>query len=109
MHKVAVIGSKDAVLAFQSLGITVVPVSSPEEAGRAVVRLAQQQYAVIFITEDEAQQIAETISRYKSEALPAIIPIPGSTGSSGFGMRNVRANVEKAIGADILFNAGSDS
>ena len=34
----------------------------------------------------------------------AVIPIPGSQGSNGLGMRRVRANVEKAIGADILFN-----
>ena len=34
----------------------------------------------------------------------AVIPIPGSRGSNGLGMSRVRANVEKAIGADILFN-----
>lgn len=102
-QKVAALGSKDAVLAFKALGITAVPVTSAEEASKSVVRLAQEGYAVIFITEDVADEIKETISRYKSEVLPAIIPIPGATGSTGLGMMNVRANVEKAIGADILF------
>ena len=35
--------------------------------------------------------------------LPAIIPIPDRTGSSGKGMENVRKSVERAVGADILF------
>ncbi len=103
MRKVAAIGSKDAVLAFKALGLTVVPVSSAEETSQAVFKLAQEGYAVIFITEAEAEMIPETISRYKMAALPAIIPIPGATGATGLGMKSVRANVEKAIGADILF------
>lgn len=107
MPKVAAIGSKDAILAFRALGITAVPVSSEAEASQKVFELAQDGYAVIFITEHVAMGIQETISRYKTETLPAIIPIPGATGSTGLGMRNVRANVEKAIGADILFRNDS--
>ena len=42
--------------------------------------------------------------RYKTMPGTAVIPIPGSRGSNGLGMSRVRANVEKAIGADILFN-----
>lgn len=103
MAKIAAVGPREAVLAFKALGIQVRPVSSPEEASRAVFDLANQDFQVIFITEAEAEQIAETISRYKTRALPAIIPIPGTTGTTGFGMAAVRANVEKAIGADILF------
>ena len=101
--KIAAVGAKDAVMAFQALGITVIPVETEEQASRAVFELAQKQYAVIFITEEEAARIPETISRYKTELLPAIIPIPGSAGPTGIGMQNVRDNVEKAIGADILF------
>lgn len=103
MKKIAAIGSNDAVLAFRAIGLTVVPVQTAEETSQAVFRLAEDGYAVIFITEAEAEMIPETISRYKTEAMPAIIPIPGAYGSTGLGMRNVRANVEKAIGADILF------
>ena len=31
-------------------------------------------------------------------------PIPGSAGTDGYAMSRVKANVEKAIGADILFS-----
>ena len=103
MSQIAVVGSRDTVLAFKALGLAVHPVDSAEEASQAVYRLAKDGTAVIFITEEYAAQIDETISRYKSSALPAIIPIPGASGATGEGMKRVRANVEKAIGADILF------
>lgn len=103
MRKIAVIGSGDTVKAFKALGLTAVPVSTAEEASRSVYRLAEEGYAVIFITEAEAELIEESISRYKTQELPAIIPIPGAYGLTGLGMRSIRSNVEKAVGADILF------
>lgn len=103
MKKVAAIGSRDTVLAFRALGLEVYAVDTPEQADRAVFELAQDGCAVIFVTEEFFGQIGETLERYKAQALPAIIPIPGASGATGEGMRNVRANVEKAIGADILF------
>ena len=64
--------------------------------------LAKEGYAVIFVTEEEAEGAREMIARFAAEPLPAIIPIPGASGANGFGMRAVRANVEKAVGVDIL-------
>jgi len=104
MAKIAAVGPKEAVLAFKALGLEVVPVATPSEAARAVHELAESGAAVIFITEREASQIEETISRYKTSPTPAIIPIPGAGGALGLGMAAVRKNVEKAVGADILFD-----
>ena len=36
---------------------------------------------------------------------PAIIPIPDALGSKGTGMKTLKANVEKAVGVDILNNS----
>lgn len=47
---------------------------------------------------------AEAVSKYRYESFPAIIPIPDSKGSSGVAMAQIKSNVEKAIGADILFS-----
>ncbi len=47
--------------------------------------------------------ICVAVSLTLAQPLPAIIPIPGSRGNTGLGMQKLRANVEKAIGADILF------
>ena len=44
------------------------------------------------------------ISDYAERPLPAIISLPGAKGSEGSGLANIKALVEKAIGADITFN-----
>ena len=100
--QIAVVGPKDAVLAFRALGVTVAPAQEPEAVSQAISRLAKEGYAVIFVTEEEAEGAREMIARFAAEPLPAIIPIPGASGANGFGMRAVRANVEKAVGVDIL-------
>lgn len=102
MYKIGVVGEKDAVIAFLALGLTVKAVESPEEAMKAVDGMARDGYGIIFVTETVAKDIEETINRYKNEMLPAIILIPGSKGSLGIGMANIKENVEKAVGVDIL-------
>ena len=44
------------------------------------------------------------IDDYAEKPLPAIISLPGASGSEGSGLANIKALVEKAIGADITFN-----
>lgn len=103
MYKMGVLGDRDSVLGFAAAGLDVFPVDTQESAQFTLHRLAREDYAVIFIIEQTAQMIPEAIDRYTTQAMPAIIPIPGSRGSEGMGMRGLRKNVEKAIGADILF------
>ncbi|MEG0741953.1 MAG: V-type ATP synthase subunit F [Clostridia bacterium] len=98
------VGERDAVLCFKALGMKVIPTTTPEETTHALFRLTQEGVRVIFITEAAAQQTPEALKRYQTQADVAIIPIPGSRGSTGYAMARVKANVEKAIGADILFN-----
>ena len=101
--KIAVVGDKDSVLAFKALGIDVFSVVNNAEAEDMLKKLAKE-YAVIFITEQIAMKAADVIGRYKARPYPAIIPIPSGEGATGFGMDGIRSDVEKAIGADILFN-----
>ena len=64
MHKIAVIGDKNSVLAFKALGLDVFTVTDDLEARKTVNRLAKNQYGVIFITEQIANKILDTISSY---------------------------------------------
>jgi V/A-type H+-transporting ATPase subunit F len=100
----AAVGERDAVLAFAAMGLSVSYAESAEEASRAVNRLAADGFAVIFITERAAGRIPETLERYRARQAPIVIPIPGSRGNTGLGARRLRADAEKAIGADILFD-----
>lgn len=98
------VGERDAVLCFKAIGMKVVATQNGEETTRALFSLVKEGIRVIFITEKAALEAPEALERYKTQSDVAIIPIPGSQGSVGFAMGRVKANVEKAIGADILFN-----
>ena len=98
------VGERDAVLCFKALGMQVIPATTAEETTRALFTLSRQGVRVIFITESAAKQAPEALERYKNDPQVAIIPIPGSRGSQGYAMAHVKGNVEKAIGADILFS-----
>lgn len=102
MHKVGVVGDKDSILAFKALGIDVYPIIEAEEARKTIDKMALDNYAVIFVTEQIAKHLDETIQRYNSKMLPAIILIPSNQGSLNIGMQRIRDNVEKAVGVNIL-------
>lgn len=102
MYKVAVVGDKDSILAFKALGVDVYPVIQPEEARKIIDQLARDKYGIIFITEQAAQAIPETIDRYNRIMTPAVILIPSNQGTLNIGMQRIRDNVEKAVGSNIL-------
>lgn len=102
--KMAVIGDKDSILAFKAVGVDVYSASNVFEANNILRKLAKENYGVIFITEDIAALIPDTLNKLKDRPMPAVIPIPSSQGSTGFGLNGIKKDVERAIGVDILFN-----
>ncbi len=104
MYKVAVLGDRDSIYGFAALGLDTYPVNEVEEAARRLKSLAEGPYAVIYITEALQAKLETEIDRYRTEKLPAIIPIPGVSGNTGRGMLSVKKSVEQAVGSDIIFN-----
>ena len=102
MYRIAAIGDKNSIYGFASLGITIFPVESSTQAVKTIRNIAENGYGVIFITENIAAEIQNELGRYNDEALPAIIPIPGVYGNTGFGMEQVSSFVERAVGSDIV-------
>lgn len=101
--KLAVIGDKDSTLAFKSIGAEVFGAENATDAKEALRAVRGGDYAVVFITEQLAAQVEDILDIIKVEPYPAVIPIPTGAGSTGFGMKGLKKDVEKAIGADILF------
>lgn len=101
-YKIAVMGERDSVLGFAALGIEVCPVSDAEQARTELRRMAKENYAIIYMTEQLASSLSAEVAHYADALTPAIIMIPGKEGSLGIGMNNVKTAVERAVGADIL-------
>jgi len=115
-YKIAIIGNKETIIGFKALGLTPFNANTSEEALDQLHKVIKEQittdekteetrpaYAIIFITEDLAMNIPEEeYSKLNQGALPAIIPIPGSTGTTGYGLKRIGKMVEQAIGSDIF-------
>lgn len=103
MYKIAIIGERDSVLGFMALGFSVREAADAEEAKKQLHLLAKDpSVAVIFMVENYAQVLEEDIAKYKDQPMPAVIPIPGRAGPTGYGMASIKTAVERAVGADIL-------
>ncbi|OYQ65676.1 V-type ATP synthase subunit F [Aerococcus sp. 1KP-2016] len=101
-YKIGVVGEKDVVVPFQLIGFDAYPVISGQEARETIRTMADEGYGVIYLTETIATQIPDTVKFYDTQVTPAIILIPSHEGSLGIGKERVNANVEKAIGQNIL-------
>lgn len=104
MYKAAVIGDRDSIYGFAALGLFTFPVTEQAEAAKKLRELCEGDYAVVYITEALAETLSAEIAHYSAAPLPAIIPIPGVSGNTGMGIRNVKKSVEQAVGSDIIFN-----
>ena len=101
MSKIAVLGDRDSVLGFRALGLDTVFADQRDDAVREMHRLAREEYAIIYITEDLAQTMVAEIEKYHDVPSPAVILIPGRGGSLGVAQGALKSAVERAVGADI--------
>lgn len=104
MYKIAVVGDYDSIYGFATLGLSICPVRTREEAKDKLRQLAEGRYGIIYITEAVALELADIIEEYKERTMPAIIQIPGVSGNTGAGVAGVKKTVEQAVGSDILFS-----
>ena len=104
MYKIAVIGDRDSIYGFASVGLDIYPVDEETNIVRQIGRLYENGYAVIYITENIFSQNEKELSSFNSQPLPVIIPVPGVSGNTGIGIARVKSSVEKAVGSDIIFD-----
>ncbi|MCR4842209.1 MAG: V-type ATP synthase subunit F [Eubacterium sp.] len=105
MYKAAVMGDYDSIYGFATIGLETFAETDPDKASETLDRLAQNEFAVVYITESLAAKIQKTIDKYKETMLPSIILIPGISDNTGAGVEGVKKSVEQAIGSDILFGS----
>ncbi len=103
MYKIAVMGEPDSIYGFATLGLDTYPLDDFALAGHKLRELAENNYAVIYVTESLAAVITNEINHYRTQMFPAIILIPGVSGNTGEGIGQVKKSVEQAVGSDILF------
>ena len=91
-------------MGFKALGLEACPVANAEEARETLRRLTKdsEDYAIIYVEENLAQELQHEIDKFKDVPKPAIILIPGREGPLGLGPTALTAAVARAVGSDIL-------
>lgn len=107
-YSICVIGKKEEILAFKGVGVDTFFVKTSQEVEELLLKFRKDKsvtYAVIFLSEELFQGISkDVLERVTQEALPAIVPLPGVGGSTGFGDARMREFVKQAVGSDIFAN-----
>ena len=82
MSKIVIIGEKEDILPYQSIGVEIEPVKTIVDTVSALRKTAQNpQVAIILITENMAEQCLDTITELRSKTAKAITIVPTEQGS----------------------------
>lgn len=96
----AIMGDKESIVCFKAAGVDTFGVTI-DDAVVTLRRLAKT-YKVIFVTDNFAEETAETIKKFDDRTYPIVITLPSRAGSNGSGLALLSKLSEKALGVDIL-------
>ena len=103
MLKIVIIGEKEDILPYQSIGVEIEPVKTTADTVSALRKTAQNaQVAIILITENMAEQCLDTITELRNKTAKAITIIPTQQGIRQTSMMELNKEIGRAVGMDIL-------
>ncbi len=107
-YSIGVIGRKEEIFAFKGVGVDTFYVNTSVEVEELLLKFRKDKsvtYAIIFLSEELFKDISkDVLDRVTQEALPAIVPLPGVSGATGYGDTRMREFVKQAVGSDIFAN-----
>lgn len=96
--KLAVIGPKDDVLPYVSLGAAVCITGDAAEARKALLDFARQGHPVILVADDLLRAVRDTVEIIESQTPAAVSALPAKAGDESFSKSRTQAQVSRAIG-----------
>ncbi len=103
MLKIVIIGEKEDILPYQSIGVEIEPVKTTADTVSALRKTAQNpQVKIVLITENMAEQCLDTITELRNKTVKAITIVPTEQGSRQISMLELNKEIGRAVGMDIL-------
>ena len=99
-NRIAVIGRRDIVVAFQAAGLAVFPVEPGPEAAVRAEEIVAAGHRVVFFTEDLFPHLSTVLDRYRKSAVPCLVALP--LGGARASVARLKEVVKRAVGADIF-------
>ncbi len=103
-YKIAILGNEDVIIGFKGLGVDTFGLNEGDAEDVLKGVMDENNYAVVFITEDWILKLDNILDEYKGRALPAVVAVPTPQGTSGAALQSLKKTVEQAVGSDILFS-----
>lgn len=104
ISQIAVVGTRDSVLPFRTLGMQTEIVESADTANSVIHKLVSQGFKLFFISEDIISLIGETVDKYKNDPVISLISIPCSGKKINYGLNQIKNNIERAVGSDLFLS-----
>lgn len=103
MYKIAVVGDKESIFGFSAIGMDIYPAYEEDEIKSLIPKLIEENYAIIYITENVSIKAEKYLEKLQKNKIPAIITIPSNTGRLNYGENRIKEMVQKAVGIEINF------
>jgi V/A-type H+-transporting ATPase subunit F len=102
MYKIVIVGEKEDILPYQSIGVEIEPVKTIVETVSVLRRITQDpSVEIILITENMAEQCLNTISELRNKIQKAITIIPTQQGCNQTSTEELSKEISRAVGVDI--------
>ncbi|MHC4916451.1 MAG: V-type ATP synthase subunit F [Planctomycetota bacterium] len=103
MARMIALGPVGEALPYAALGAEIRETSGPAEMAEALGELARDHsVALVLVAEDHAEQVAEELAEFRERSPAALLVLPGSTGSRGLALAQMKKFLEHAIGVDLI-------
>ena len=103
MYKIAVVGDRESIFGFSAIGMDIYPAYEEQEIKEIIPKLIEENYAIIYITENVSIKAQKYLTKLKTNKIPAIVTIPSNTGNMNYGETRIKEMVQKAVGIEINF------
>ncbi len=104
MSEIVAIGEKDQIIGFQGVGVRIAPVKNHEEFAEALGKASRNaEVEIILIPETFAEEEgAQLIRDARAMTTKVILVIPDHHGSKGLALTEMKEDVERALGVDMI-------
>ena len=100
--EIAFLGDADSVLGFRALGVETIVPDDADDARKQFEKLVKQRTSVIMITEEMMDYLQEQMEEVVHMAIPAVVVLPGITGTMKRGEDTIRELIIRAVGVDLM-------
>ena len=103
MAKISVVGPRESVQCYLAAGFSVYFAADAKSAAEEIDRAANDGAAVIFVSPEFADGLADKMAEYAYRVFPAVTLLPQKTDGDDPGTLLMKRAVERAVGADIIY------